>query len=71
MARLNPSEIVGPSLKQDIKPFQIVPDEVINLPEEITKKYGWQVNSILRKDARYRKSLYSNRPRNGQIRICR
>ena len=40
LARLNPSEIVGPSLKQDIKPFQIVPDEVINLPEEITKKYN-------------------------------
>ena len=40
MARLNPSEIVGPSLKQDIKPFQIVPDEVISLPEEITKKYN-------------------------------
>ena len=40
MARLNPSEIVGPSFKQDIKPFQIVPDEVISLPEEITKKYN-------------------------------
>ena len=40
LARLNPSEIVGPSLKQDIKPFQIVPDEVISLPEEITKKYN-------------------------------
>jgi DNA mismatch repair protein MutS len=40
LARLNPSEIVAPSLKQDIKPFQIVPDEVINLPEEITSKYN-------------------------------
>ena len=40
LARLNPSEIVGPSLKQDIKPFQIVPDEVINLPDEITKRYN-------------------------------
>ncbi len=40
LARLNPSEIVGPSFKQDIKPFQIVPDEVISLPEEITKKYN-------------------------------
>lgn len=40
LARLSPSEIVAPSLKQDIKPFQIVPDEVINLPEEITKKYN-------------------------------
>jgi DNA mismatch repair protein MutS len=40
LARLNPSEIVAPSLKQDIKPFQIVPDEVINLPEEITVRYN-------------------------------
>lgn len=40
LARLNPSEIVAPSLKQDIKPFQIVPDEVINLPDEILKRYN-------------------------------
>ncbi|MBR6301797.1 DNA mismatch repair protein MutS, partial [bacterium] len=40
LARLNPAEIVAPSLKQDIKPFQIVPDEVVNLPEEITQKYN-------------------------------
>lgn len=40
LARLNPSEIVAPSLKQDIKPFQIVADEIVNLPEEITKKYN-------------------------------
>ena len=38
LARLNPSEIVAPSLKQDIKPFQIVADEVVDLPEVITKK---------------------------------
>jgi len=40
LARINPSEIVAPSLKQDIKPFQIVADEVVNLPEEITNKYN-------------------------------
>ena len=40
LARLNPSEIVAPSLKQDIKPFQIVADEVVDLPEEITSKYN-------------------------------
>ena len=40
LARINPSEIVAPGLKQDIKPFQIVPDEVINLPDEITKRYN-------------------------------
>ena len=40
LARINPSEIVAPSLKQDIKPFQIVADEVVNLPEEITGRYN-------------------------------
>lgn len=40
LARLNPSEVVAPSLKQDIKPFQIVPDEVINLPDEVAKRYN-------------------------------
>ena len=40
LARISPSEIVASGLKQDIKPFQIVPDEVIDLPEEITKKYN-------------------------------
>ena len=40
LSRLNPSEVVGPSQKQEIKPFQIVPDEVIDLPEEITQKYN-------------------------------
>ncbi len=40
LARLNPSEIVAPSQKQDIKPFQIVPDEVIDLPDEITSRYN-------------------------------
>lgn len=39
LSRINPSEIVGATKKQDIKPFQIVPDEVVDLPEEITKKY--------------------------------
>mgnify|MGYP002624490075 CR=1 FL=1 len=40
LARINPSEVVAPSLKQDIKPFQIVADEVIDLPEVITDKYN-------------------------------
>ncbi len=40
LARLNPSEIVAPSQKQDIKPFQIVPDEIIDLPEAITSRYN-------------------------------
>ena len=40
LARLNPAEIVAPSIRAEIKPFQIVPDEKINLPENITKLYN-------------------------------
>ena len=40
LARINPSEIVAPAIRQEIKPFQIVPDEIIDLPEIITKKYN-------------------------------
>ena len=40
LARINPAEIVAPSVKAEIKPFQIVPDEKINLPESITKIYN-------------------------------
>ncbi len=40
LARLNPSEVVAPSVKQDIKPFQIVPDEKIDLPLDIIKIYN-------------------------------
>ena len=47
LARLNPSEIVAPSQRQEIKPFQIVPDEVINLPDEITKRYNCSKRKIL------------------------
>ena len=36
LARLSPSEVVGPILKRDIKPFQIVPDEEVDLPKEFT-----------------------------------
>jgi len=40
LARLNPSEIVAPSIRQEIKPFQIVPDEIIDLPDVIIQKYN-------------------------------
>ncbi len=40
LARLTPAEVVAPSIKEDIKPFQIVPDEKINLPEQITTNYN-------------------------------
>ncbi len=40
LTRINPTEVLGPSMKAKIMPFQIVPDEKINLPEEITKIYN-------------------------------
>ena len=39
LARLKPSEIIGPSIAQKAMPFQIVPDEKLNLPEFITSNY--------------------------------
>lgn len=40
LARIQPSEVIGPSAAQKILPFQIVPEEKIDLPEEITKNYS-------------------------------
>lgn len=40
LARLKPSEIVAPSITQKVMPFQIVPDEKIDLPDEITQNYN-------------------------------
>lgn len=40
LARIKPAEIVAPSLRAEIKPFQIVPDEVVNLPDVIIKNYN-------------------------------
>lgn len=40
LARLKPVEVIAPSIREEIKPFQIVPDEKIDLPEEITKIYN-------------------------------
>ncbi|MBO6087007.1 DNA mismatch repair protein MutS [bacterium] len=40
LVRINPSEVVGPSIRGEIKPFQIVPEEKLILPEEITKIYN-------------------------------
>lgn len=41
--RINPSEIIGIIGKKEIKPFQIVPEETVNLPDEITKNYNCTV----------------------------
>lgn len=40
LSRLNPSEIIAPSVAQKVLPFQIVPEETIDLPEEIQKNYN-------------------------------
>ncbi len=40
LARLQPTEIVAPSLAQKLQPFQIVPEEKIDLPEIITANYN-------------------------------
>lgn len=40
LARLQPSEIIAPAIPQKVMPFQIVPEEKIDLPEEITNNYN-------------------------------
>ena len=40
LARISPSEVIGPSIKEKVMPFQIVPEEKLNLPEQITKFYN-------------------------------
>ena len=40
LARISPSEIIAPSKQQKILPFQIVPEEIIDLPKEITSFYN-------------------------------
>ena len=40
LARLQPAEIVAPALRGEIKPFQIVPEEKVDLPDEIVKTYN-------------------------------
>ncbi len=40
LARLQPSEVIAPSVAQKIMPFQIVPEEKIDLPSEIQNLYN-------------------------------
>ena len=40
LARLQPAEIVAPAIRGEIKPFQIVPEEKVDLPEGIVKTYN-------------------------------
>lgn len=40
LARIQPAEIVAPAKKMKLQPFQIVPEETVDLPDEITKLYN-------------------------------
>ena len=40
LARIRPAEIVAPAIRGEIKPFQIVPEEKIDLPDIITANYN-------------------------------
>ena len=40
LARLQPAEIIAPAKKLKLEPFQIVPEETVDLPEDITKIYN-------------------------------
>ncbi|MCQ2738706.1 MAG: DNA mismatch repair protein MutS [bacterium] len=40
LARIRPAEIVAPAKKLKLEPFQIVPEETVDLPNEITSLYN-------------------------------
>lgn len=40
LARLQPTEIIAPGIPQKVMPFQIVPEEKIDLPQEIVNNYN-------------------------------
>ena len=40
LARIRPSEVIAPSIAQKVMPFQIVPEEKIDLPDEILNNYN-------------------------------
>src|SRR5574344_1534551 len=40
LARLQPSEVIAPSVAQKVQPFQIVPEAKIDLPDNIQKLYN-------------------------------
>ena len=40
LARIQPAEIIAPAKKMKLQPFQIVPEETVNLPDEIVNTYN-------------------------------
>ena len=45
--RISPSEIIGVAGKKQLKPFQIVPEETLDLPEEINHNYNCTIRPAL------------------------
>ena len=40
LARIQPAEVIAPAKKMKLQPFQIVPEEEVDLPEEIVQNYN-------------------------------
>jgi DNA mismatch repair protein MutS len=40
LARIKPAEIIAPAKKMKLQPFQIVPEETVDLPDEIVNNYN-------------------------------
>lgn len=40
LARIQPSEVIAPVKKLKLEPFQIVPEETVNLPDEVVNNYN-------------------------------
>ena len=63
IARINPSEIIGPAKDLKIQPFQIVPEQKTDLPDEIVEKYNCShiPSSVFEENFAYNnlKGLYS------------
>jgi len=54
LSRISPAEILGVAGKKEIKPFQIVPEETLDLPTEITRNYNCTIRpavSFMRENA--------------------
>ena len=55
LARIKPAEVLGPIKKEKVLPFQIVPEEKIDLPEEILSLYPCTPSLL-------RQYIYQSRP---------
>jgi len=64
LSRIKPSEVIGPAKDLKIQPFQIVPEQKTDLPDEIVEKYNCThiPNSVFEEKFAYNnlKSLYNS-----------